>query len=179
MNRWPGYSNPPAPFTEVDGGYEAVTPTGTNVGVSKSFTVVPGTTVRVGLRKMTLTGTPGKCTMYFSATGWALEAISAVEDGYYEARFVVPPGVTTLGGGCFIIASSSGAKVRLTDVVFAGGVDPDATKAKDQVTLQVLPTPNNVRLYYLKQASNLAAPTRPKKSAHHSFAVGSCHQSAS
>ena len=36
-----------------------------------------------------------------------------------------------------------------------------ATKAADQVTLQVLPTPNNVRLYYLKQASNLAAPAKP------------------
>lgn len=31
----------------------------------------------------------------------------------------------------------------------------------DRVTLQVLPTPNNVRLYYLKQASNLAAPAKP------------------
>ena len=36
-----------------------------------------------------------------------------------------------------------------------------ATKAADRVTLQVLPTPNNVRLYYLKQASNLAAPAKP------------------
>ena len=36
-----------------------------------------------------------------------------------------------------------------------------ATKASDLVTLQVLPTPNNVRLYYLKQASNLAAPAKP------------------
>ena len=36
-----------------------------------------------------------------------------------------------------------------------------ATKASDRVTLQVLPTPNNVRLYYLKQASTLNAPTKP------------------
>lgn len=36
-----------------------------------------------------------------------------------------------------------------------------AVKAKDQVTLAVLPSPSYVRLYYLKQASTLSPPAKP------------------
>lgn len=36
-----------------------------------------------------------------------------------------------------------------------------AIRASDRVTLAVLPAPSYVRLYYLLQASNLAAPTKP------------------
>ena len=176
MNRWPD----PEYKNAKDGGFEA-TPegadyylkrgsgdeSGTRIGM---IDVTPGMVLRVGMRVDVVEGPPAQMRMHFydSTFGgfawknaWAPNLSQLGE--FASGTYTIPTGMTKMTIGLFSCApyATAATLMKISDVTVGGGLGSEQTQASDQVTLQVLPTPNNVRLYYLKQASNLAAPMRP------------------